>query len=159
VLSYVSALLWFTFLTLSTAEAIQNAFHEPEYFPHGRSLFPEWPVWRPDWALYLMAVARVILFLPEVLSVALVIFKGRNAGGYGGGFRLSLSVWLEILLSSLLAPIRMVFHSRFVLQNLLGRTVAWRSQGREDAETRWREALRHHGLDTVFASAWGFSLY
>ena len=66
---------------------------------------------------------------------------------------------LEILLSSLLAPIRMVFHSRFVLTNLLGRTVSWRSQGREDAETSWREAIRHHGFDTLFASAWGAALF
>jgi len=68
-------------------------------------------------------------------------------------------VLLEILLSSLLAPIRMVFHSRFVLLNLLGRTVGWRSQGREEITTRWREALRHHGLDSLFASAWGAGLF
>src|SRR5262249_36955034 len=70
-----------------------------------------------------------------------------------------LSVLLEILFSSLLAPIRMVFHSRFVVQNLLGRTVTWRSQERQDADTSWREAIRHHGFDTLFASAWGVSLY
>lgn len=159
VLSYVSALLWFAFLTLSTAQAIQNALREPEYFPHGRSLFPEWPVWRPDWALYLLAVTGMILFLPKVLSVVLVMFKGRNGAAYGGYGKLSLSVLLEILLSSLLAPIRMVFHSRFVMQNLFGRTVTWRSQEREDAATSWREAVRRHGLDTLFASAWGAGLY
>jgi membrane glycosyltransferase len=159
VLSYVSALLWFAFLSVSTAEAIRNVWHEPEYFPHGRSLFPEWPIWRPDWALYLMAVTGMILFLPKVLSIVLIVFKGRNTRAYGGFFKLSFSVLLEILLSSLFAPIRMVFHSRFVLQNVLGRTVTWRSQGREDAETGWREALRHHGLDTLSASAWGTGLY
>ena len=159
VLSYVSALLWFTFLTLSTAEAIQNALHEPEYFPHGRSLFPEWPIWRPDWALSLAAVTAMILFLPKLLSIVLIVFKGRDAKAYGGSFRLSLSVLIEIVLSSLLAPIRMVFHSRFVVQNLLGRTVSWHSQGREDAETSWGEAIRRHGFDTVFASAWGIGLY
>jgi len=152
-------LLWFAFLTLSTAEAIQNALREPEYFPHGRSLFPEWPVWRPDWALYLAAVTAMILFLPKLLSIALIVFKGRNAKPYGGVFKLSLSVFLEILLSSLLAPIRMVFHSRFVVQNLLGRTVQWRSQERGDAETGWWEATRRHGFDSVFASAWAISLY
>jgi membrane glycosyltransferase len=94
-----------------------------------------------------------------VLSVLLIVFKRRTASLYGGATKLSLSVLLEILLSSLFAPIRMVFHSRFVVQNLLGRTVTWRSQGREDAETGWWEAIRHHGFDTVFASAWGFSLY
>ncbi len=159
VLSYVSALLWFTFLALSTVTAIQWALHEPDYFPHGRSLFPEWPIWRPDWAMYLLAVTAMILFLPKVLSIVLIAVHQRRARAYGGALRLSLSVLLEILLSSLLAPIRMVFHSRFVAQNLAGRTVTWRSQEREDAETGWREAIQHHGFDTVFASAWGLSLY
>jgi len=159
VLSYVSALLWFAFLSLSTAEAILKVLREPEYFPHGRSLFPQWPIWRPDWALYLMAVTGMILFLPKLLSIVLIVIKGRNTKAYGGCIRLTLSVLVEILISSLLAPIRMVFHSRFVVQNLLGRTVTWRSQGREDAETGWGEAIRHHGLDTVFASAWGYALH
>jgi membrane glycosyltransferase len=159
VLSYVSALLWFTFLALSTAEAIRDVLREPDYFPHGPSLFPEWPIWRPNWALALLAVTGLILFLPKLLSIALIVFKSRTARAYGGKLRLFLSVLLEILFSSLLAPIRMVFHSRFVVQNLLGRTVTWRSQGREDAETSWREAIAHHGFDTVFATAWGMSLY
>jgi membrane glycosyltransferase len=159
VLSYVSALLWFTFLILSTAEAIIDKLHQPDYFPHGPSLFPEWPVWRPDWALALLAVTGLILFLPKLLSILLIVVKSRTAKLYGGVARLTLSVLLEILFSSLLAPVRMVFHSRFVVQNLLGRTVTWRSQGRQDAETGWREALRHHGFDTLFASAWGISLY
>jgi membrane glycosyltransferase len=158
-LSYVSALLWFTFLTLSTVEAIQNALREPEYFPHGPSLFPEWPIWRPDWALALLGIIGMILFFPKALSILLILLKRRDGRAYGGAVRLTLSVALEILVSSLLAPIRMVFHSRFVLTNLLGRTVGWRSQGREDAETSWREALRHHGLDSLVASAWGAALF
>lgn len=159
VLSYVSALLWFTFLSLSTAEVIQNALREPNYFPSGPSLFPEWPIWRPNWARALLAVTGMILFLPKLLSVALIVFKGRSARAYGGVGKLSLSVLLEILMSSLLAPIRMVFHSRFVLQNLLGRTVTWRSQGRDDTETSWGEAIRHHGVDTIVASVWGGTLF
>lgn len=158
ILSYVSALLWFAFLTLSTAEAVQNKLMVPDYFPHGRSLFPEWPIWRPDWAMYLVAVTGMILFLPKILSVLLITFA-HGAKSFGGAARLSLSVLVEILLSSLFAPISMVFHSRFVVQNLLGRTVSWKSQQREDAETGWLEAIRHHGLDTVFASAWGIGLY
>ncbi len=159
VLSYVSAAIWFCFLSLSTAEAILNALREPNYFPSGHGLFPEWPIWRPDWALSLMAVTGIILFLPKVLSVLLIAIKGRNTRSYGGIARLSLSVLLEILLSSLFAPIRMLFHTKFVLQNLAGRTVSWRSQGREDAETGWKEAIYHHGLDTIFATAWGTGLY
>ncbi len=62
-------------------------------------------------------------------------------------------------MSSLFAPIRMVFHTRFVLANLLGRTVGWRSAIRGDSETSWREALRHHGLDTLVASGWAAAVF
>jgi membrane glycosyltransferase len=159
VLSYVSAALWFGFLTLSTGEAIRNALEEPEYFPAGRSLFPEWPVWRPDWALTLFAVTLAVLFLPKLLAALLVLFRRRRARAFGGALRLGASVVLEIVLSSLLAPIRMAFHTRFVLANVFGRTVAWRSQERQDTDTGWGDALRRHGLDTAWATAWGASLY
>jgi len=158
VLSYVSAMLWLVFLSLSTAAAVVNVLLQPDYFPSGPSLFPAWPVWRPNWAVSLLAVTAVILFLPKLLSVLLIVGK-RQSALFGGGFKLVVSVVLEILLSSLFAPIRMVFHTRFVILNLLGRTVAWRSRRREDGETKWREAMRHHGLDTMLASAWGVSLY
>ena len=158
-LSYVSALLWFTFLTVSTIEAIQFAIRTPEYFPHGPSLFPEWPVWRPEWAYSLLAVIGMILFFPKVLSIVLIVLKRRTARAYGGVARLAVSVLVEILLSSLLAPIRMVFHSRFVLLNLLGRTVAWHSQERGDDETGWREAIGQHAVDSLWASAWGATLF
>jgi len=158
VLSYVSALLWFCFLTLSTVQAIQDVLVEPDYFPKGPSLFPDWPVWRPNWALSLMAVTAMILFLPKILSVIALVIR-RQAQPYGGGFKLAMSVLLEVVLSSLFAPIRMLFHSKFVVQNLLGRTVSWGSQTREDSETGWWEAIRHHGLDTLFATAWGASLF
>ena len=159
VFSYVSAALWFGFLSLSTVEAIDNALRAPDYFPHGPSLFPEWPIWRPDWAMWLMAVIGVLLFLPKLLAILLIWLGRREARAYGGLARLSLSVLLEILVSSLLAPIRMAFHTRFVLTNLLGRTVGWGSSGREEAETGWSQALRHHGFDSLVASVWGAGLY
>ncbi len=158
-LSYVSALLWFTFLALSTVEAVLNKLRPPEYFPHGRGLFPEWPVWRPDWALTLAGVTAVILFLPKLLSVLLVIFKRKQLRQFGGLFGLNASVVLETLMGSLMAPIRMVFHSRYVVMNLLGRTVGWKSGSRDESDTSWGEALRHHWGDTLFASAWGAGLY
>ena len=157
-LSYVSALLWATFLLLSTWEAIANVFFEPDYFPSGPSLFPSWPVWRPNWALSLLAVTGTILFVPKILCVARLAARGQ-ARAFGGVIRLVLSVVLDVALSSLLAPIRMAFHSRFVFTNLIGRTVVWRSQPRDDAETSWADSVRAHGLDTVIASAWGGALY
>jgi membrane glycosyltransferase len=159
VLSYVSALLWFCFLVLSTAEAVLEALREPDYFPSGPSLFPDWPIWRPDWAIALMAVTAAILFLPKLLGILLILLKSEPVRSFGGTLQLCMSVLLEIVLSSLFAPIRMVFHTRFVLTNILGYTVGWGSSSREDSETTWSEALRHHGLDTVVAAVWGLSVH
>jgi membrane glycosyltransferase len=157
VLSYVSAMLWFAFLILSTTAAIYESLREPVYFPEGPSLFPEWPVWRPDWAIALAGITAAILFLPKILAILLAIGRG-EAKQYGGVIKLLGSVLFETIISSLFAPIRMVFHTRFVLTNLTGYTVVWHSQTRGDAETSWGEALRHHGVDTVVASLWAIAV-
>jgi membrane glycosyltransferase len=157
-MAYISAFLWFGFLTLSTAEAVMDAVFGPRYFPPGPSLFPAWPIWRPDLALSLAAVTAAILFLPKILAVALAVRRGETER-FGGFPRLAASVLLEILLSALFAPIRMMFHGRFVVSTFLGRTVAWRSQIREDAATSWNEAFRRHGIDTAVAAIWGLGMF
>jgi membrane glycosyltransferase len=53
----------------------------------------------------------------------------------------------------------MAFHTRFVVTNLVGRTVIWRSPPRDERETSWREAVRYHGFDTVVGSAWALSVH
>ncbi|MGH7803972.1 MAG: glucans biosynthesis glucosyltransferase MdoH, partial [Candidatus Binatia bacterium] len=159
VLAYVSALLWFIFLSLSTSEAIVQVVTEPDYFPEeGPSLFPQWPIWRPDWAYSLLTITFAILFVPKVLSVILVMMRGQGRL-FGGWLRFLTSIVLEFVASSLFAPIRMVFHTKFVLTNLLGRVVAWRSPPRGVHETSWSEALRHHLGATLLASAWGAGVY
>jgi membrane glycosyltransferase len=46
-----------------------------------------------------------------------------------------------------------------VITNLMGRTVGWKSQPREDAETSWHEAITHHGGDTVLGCVWAALLF
>jgi membrane glycosyltransferase len=159
VLSYVSAFAWFCFLGLSTWEAVWQAIREPDYFPSGRSLFPEWPVWRLDWALWLAAATGVALFLPKILAVLRIFLRREDLRGFGGPFRLVASLLTEIVSSAIFAPIRMVFHTRFLVTTALGRIVSWTSQQRADHETSWRDALRYHGLDTLVAGGWGLLVY
>jgi membrane glycosyltransferase len=152
VMAYLSAPLWFLFLLLSTVQLALHTLVEPEYFTHPYQLFPIWPEWRPEWALSLAAGTALILFVPKILSVLLV--PRRAVKKYGGDLKLTASVGAEIVVSALLAPIRMLFHTRFVVTALLGRAVGWKSPSREDAETSWSEALRRHGLQTAFGIAW-----
>ena len=157
-MSYVSALLWFLFLTLSSAEAIAEAFRMPVYFPGGRHLFPDWPIWHPRWALTLLSTTAVLLFLPKVLSVMVIVFKN-GVRGFGGFFRLAASIVAEVLFSMLFAPVRMLFHSKYVFITLLGRQVGWGAQQRADLGTSWKEALRFHGPGMLLAALWGGALF
>ena len=152
-MSYGSSLLWFVFIGLSTVEAITEAFRTPVYFSSERALFPEWPVWHPKWALTLLATTAIILFLPKLLSVFLLVAKGQTAK-FGGITRLCLSLGAEVALSALLAPVRMLFHSKFVFITLIGRQVGWGPQQRDDRGTPWTEAIRFHGAGMILALVW-----
>jgi membrane glycosyltransferase len=70
-----------------------------------------------------------------------------------------LSVLLESLSSMLLAPVRMLFHTGFVLTALVGLRAQWKSPPREDAETSWGEALQRHGLHTLLGVVWAAGVY
>jgi membrane glycosyltransferase len=157
-MSYGSSLLWVLFLALSSAEAVAEAFRTPIYFPAGRALFPEWPIWHPRWAFTLLATTAVVLFVPKLLGVVVVLFKG-EAKRFGGAFRLFCGLFFEVLFSALLAPIRMLFHSKFVFITLLGRQVGWGPQQRSDLGTGWREAFRFHGTGMLLALIWGAVLF
>ncbi|HEY2818148.1 MAG TPA: glucan biosynthesis glucosyltransferase H, partial [Casimicrobiaceae bacterium] len=147
-----SAPLWFLFLALSTALLALHTLTVPEYFAEPYQLFPLWPEWRPDWALQLVGATAFLLFVPKVLATFLAMRD--HARGYGGPRALWASLLLEMLLSALLAPIRMLFHTRFVLRALTGLRLTWRSPPRDDAETTWSQAFRNHGLQTLLGVVW-----
>lgn len=158
-MAYGSALLWFLFLAASTIMAIAQKMIEPDYFPTGRSLFPSWPIWEPQWALVLLASTAIILFFPKICSLFYIVVKQRQAHLYGGSPRLVASFLLEVVISTLLAPSRMLFHSKFVFLTLLGRQISWDAQQRKDVGTGWGEAVQFHLGGTIFAFFWGGSLF
>ncbi|MCF8104492.1 MAG: glucans biosynthesis glucosyltransferase MdoH [Desulfohalobiaceae bacterium] len=154
-MAYVSGFLWFLFLCLSTVEAIFEGLAPAAYFPDGRALFPDWPVWNPGWAITVAISSGVLLFLPKLLSAFVVSVKQGRAKEFGGSRRLWLSTFVEMILSAFLAPIRMLFHSKFVFSLLLGRKVGWKTQQREELATSWSESLRKHGPGMILGFIWG----
>jgi membrane glycosyltransferase len=152
VMAYLSAPLWFLFLVLSTILLAVHTLTEPTYFVTPNQLFPLWPEWHPSRALSLFTATATLLFLPKVLSVALIARRG--AQHFGGVPRLAVSTLIEIVFSMLLAPVRMLFHTQFIVGALLGLKLAWKSPPREDAATHWGEATRRHGAHTVLGLAW-----
>lgn len=152
VMSYLSAPLWFLFLVLSTALLAVNTLMEPQYFMAPRQLYPLWPQWHPDKAVALFSTTIVLLFLPKLLSIILIWAKG--AKEFGGKFKVTMSMLLEMLFSMLLAPVRMIFHTRFVLAAFLGWAATWNSPKRDDDSTTWGEAFKRHGTQTLLGFLW-----
>jgi membrane glycosyltransferase len=157
VMAYLSAPLWFLFLLLSTVQLAVHTLVEPQYFVGPRQLFPIWPEWRPERAIALFSATAMLLFLPKILSILLILAHG--AKRYGGGLALSLSMLMELVFSALVAPIRMLFHTQFVIAALMGWPIQWKSPPREDAETTWGEALRRHGWHTLLGLVWTAAVY
>lgn len=157
VMAYISAPLWFGFLVLSTVLLAMHTLIVPEYFVTPGQLFPVWPEWHPEKALTLFSATATLLFLPKVLSVILIWTKG--AREFGGALRLAISMVIELLFSMLLAPVRMLFHTWFVVGAFLGWAISWKSPPREDTETRWSEAVARHGWHTALGVVWGTGVF
>ena len=140
------------FLVESTGVLVDHTNAEPQYFVMPHQLFPLWPSWRPEYAWALFVAVASMLILPKILAALLVAF--RNPSSYGGVVRLMGSVLIEVVMSALLAPVRMLFHSQFVVAALLGWSIQWKSPPRADRSTSLAQALRRHGVQTAIGIAW-----
>ncbi|HGG60227.1 MAG TPA: glucans biosynthesis glucosyltransferase MdoH [Gammaproteobacteria bacterium] len=155
IMAYGSSLFWLLLLAASTLNLTQHAGQPVSFFPDHFTLYPDWsPAWAFERAMTLMATTATLLFAPKILGMLTAMFPGRVARGYGGRIRILLGVLLEALLSALLAPVRMLYHSRYVLLTLMGKTAGWKTQQREDKGVSWREALLQHGPGALLAAAW-----
>jgi len=157
VMVYASAALWLLFLVASTALVAVHTLIGPQYFVAPKQLFPLWPEWHPGWTLSLASATATLLFLPKVLSVLLI--WGNGVKHFGGPIRLALSMVIELVFSALLAPIRMLLHTTFVIRGLLDSSTQWKSPARDNCETTWEEGLRRHGAGTVLALVWAGWVY
>jgi membrane glycosyltransferase len=119
-LSYVSAPLWFAFIALGLALTQPGASQAPSSFA-------------------LWSITLLLLLLPRVCAVLAVLLL-REQASYGGTLRLMGSALLELALSAMQAPLRMLAHSAFVLSALTGLKLEWRSPSRQADGVSWGEA-------------------
>lgn len=156
IMSYLASPLWLLFLVLSTAAATRLALRPINYFPARHSPFPTWPEWNPELAVALASSTVFLLFVPKFLALLDALLR-RKTAAFGGILRLPASVLLESLISTLLAPIRMFAHSRFVLEALLNVNLRWAGQNRT-SETGWRPTLISQLPGSLIAICWaGFA--
>jgi membrane glycosyltransferase len=146
IFAYLASPLWLIMLLLSSSLVVNHKLTGDVYFGPTRTLFPIWPQVRWPEIHGLLLLTAVLLFGPKLFALALRLWSTRNARRFGGRIRLTVSFLGEVLLSTLLAPVMMLFHTTFVARILAGNAVGWPPQPRGDRGMPWKVALRRHIL-------------
>lgn len=159
IMSYLASPFWLFQLIVGIALVLQTTYIRPEYFARDFRLYPIWPRFDPERALFLFALTMGILLAPKIFGLILMLIRGRERRASGGSLRLVVSALIEIILSALLAPILMLIQSGSVFQILLGRDTGWQPQRRDDGSIPLRDIIRRHRSHTVLGVLAGISAF
>src|SRR5690606_38622297 len=86
------------------------------------------PLWEMDFVVQgvvLFAGTMTLLLLPKLLALIDLWRDRAEWAAFGGGWRLGAGVVLETLVFTLIAPVLMMFHCKFVLKVMSGQGVQW----------------------------------
>ncbi|NBD38321.1 MAG: glucans biosynthesis glucosyltransferase MdoH [Verrucomicrobia bacterium] len=148
IFSYVGSFLWLLFLMISIALAFEWKQSNLSIIAvQGTS--PLGALSITQHGVLLFVIIMGLLLFPKLLGVLRGIILPsvrRSAGGVGP---LVFMAFMELLLSSLIAPVQMIFHSRFVLLTLFGKGIGWTAQSRDSRGLAWLPSLRSVRLQTV----------
>ncbi len=129
VMSYVSSPLWLMMLLISVF-VVMNQPHIAPVVYIGRHPLLALGISHAFDYVALVSFMVLLLYGPKLFALLLVLSDREARAAHGGGLRVSASVALEAVFSTLLAPISMLSQSSFVLRILLGETKGWGSQFR-----------------------------
>jgi membrane glycosyltransferase len=101
------------------------------------------------WQGVLLTLVLLLMFAPKLLAIGTVLAMKGGARLYCGAGRLLASALLEQVFSTLVGPILTVFYTVFVATTLMGRSVRWDAQARDDRGLGWREAAWRLGRPAV----------
>jgi len=135
IMAYIAAPLWALFLIAAIVAPAMKII--PDYFPSpGLPVFPR--VMQEN-AVALLTGVLGLLIGPKVLILLDSAMTRRNRT-FGGNVRSFLGMVVEILCTSVLAPIMMLFQTRAVLQILSGMDGGWPAANREAEKVSLSEA-------------------
>jgi membrane glycosyltransferase len=144
IFSYLASPFWMFMLLCGVTLALQSKFIRPEYFTDEFSLFPAWPRFDAERALTLFAATMAVLLAPKAFGLIVYLLHGPSRRAGGGTVRVMASAIIEIILSSLFAPIMMLVQSGSVFQILAGRATGWNPQRRDDGSIPFSDIVRRH---------------
>ena len=159
IMSYLASPLWLSQLVVGIILVLQTRYVRPEYFTREFSLFPAWPRFDAERALQLFAITMAILLAPKLFGLVLAMIRTAMRRACGGGLKLFVSAFIEIIMSALLAPILMLIQSGAVFQIIAGRDTGWNPQRRDDGSIPFRDIVRRHRSHVALGIVTGVSAF
>jgi membrane glycosyltransferase len=149
IMGYVASPLWMAQLLVGIVLVLQSTYIRPEYFTQDFALFPAWPRFDAQRALDLFGITMAVLLAPKLFGLLIALAQRDTRRGSGGAIGLVLSTIVEVIMSSLLAPIMMLVQSGSVIQILVGRDTGWNPQRRDDGSIPLGDIIRRHRSHTA----------
>lgn len=143
ILCYLSGPLTVGFMALATLDGVLGGRFAESMVATGR--------WQSN-ALVVLTLG--LLYGAKLWTLAGALLDDAASRSYGGRLRLLASAVLEQLATMIIAPVMLVFYTRYVAMLLLGRSVQWDAQARDDRGVSWSEAWRWMRIPAVVAALW-----
>jgi len=142
IMSYISSPLWFLFLVFGTIMGSSaQGINGPQASFAGQLL---------------LGLTFMFIFMPKVLIVLDEVVTGRLFKPFRLRLLTAFSSLLDTFIFTLMAPIMMIFHSKFVVKTILGQGVHWAAQRRKlAAGIDWREPIITFGTTSILGVVWG----
>ena len=152
VMSYLASPLWLLFMLVGLLAVRYGGVAAP-IDPYAQQVSPLML------GIGLYVVVMAMLLTPKFYAVCLVLQRPDVMRAHGGELQAVAGALIEVFISVLIAPLMMVYHTTFVINTLLGRSVKWNAQQRDETAVGWGDAARNHWKQTVGGLIAGVLIY
>jgi membrane glycosyltransferase len=104
---------------------------------------------RADAGTAVLLLVLAMWFAPNIATVIDVLARTELRRLFGGALRFTVSFAITVVFVILVAPIMWASHTLFLVGLLLGRTVGWGAQARDDHAVSWSLAVRNFWPQTL----------
>ena len=109
-----------------------------------------------------IALAAIVfgsLYAGKIMSVGMALFDNWESWSYSGRLSLITSAVLEQLAALVTSAMLLVFYTHYSITLLLGHTVKWDTQARDDRGVSWTEGWLRLRVTFVLGVAWLLTLW
>jgi membrane glycosyltransferase len=102
----------------------------------------------------LILLTLTLLYAAKLVAVVDVLLDDAASRRFGGRRHLLASAALEQAAAMVICPVMLVFYTRYIAMIMLGRTVQWDGQPRDDRGVSWSEAWQRMRFPVLVGAAW-----